>query len=457
MSAPAPAPAHLLSSRSACERVSASLHALEGLRSLNCVTTILAERALRRAELIDAAQAKGQDSGPLAGMPFAAKNIFDVEGLPTLAGARAGPGRRPAPRDAEAIRRLEAAGAILVATTAMDEFAYGYTNENDHHGAARNPRDPARTPGGSSGGSAAVVAAGAVPLALGTDTNGSIRVPAALSGCFGLKPTFGSVSRRGVFPFVASLDHVGPLARSATDLAMAYDALRDPAPARGGPPPQLLADRCGLAGLRIGVARGYFGAPLDADARGAVEAAAALLGARETVELPEAGRARAAGFLITNAEAGNLHRSRLAADPFAVGPLIRDRLFAGALLPAHWYLQAQRFRRWFAGAMAPILSRYDLIVLPATPCIAPPVGAESLRVEDSELPARLALGLFVQPLTILGTPIAVAPRRGASGMPVGVQLMARAGREDLVLDAVLHLEQNGFSDGLGLGGEQGDA
>jgi AtzE family amidohydrolase len=211
---------------------------------LNAFTAVTEERALTRARAFDEARARREALPPLAGVPFAVKNLFDVAGLTTLAGSKINRDAPPASRDATIISRLEAAGAILVGALNMGEYAYDFTGENIHYGPSRNPHDVERMTGGSSGGSAAAVAGGLVPLALGSDTNGSIRVPSSLSGLFGLKPTYGRLSRAGMFPFVASLDHAGPLARSTRDLAFAYDAMQgydpdDPVcaerPGRAGP------------------------------------------------------------------------------------------------------------------------------------------------------------------------------------------------------------------------------
>jgi 1-carboxybiuret hydrolase len=193
---------------------------------LNAFTAVLEDRALAKARAIDAARLAGNPLGALAGVPFAVKNLFDVAGLPTLAGSKINCERAPAPRDATLIARLEANGAVLVGALNMGEYAYDFTGENVHYGPSRNPHDVARMTGGSSGGSGGAVAGGLVPLALGSDTNGSIRVPASLCGVFGLKPTFGRLSRAHTFPFVASLDHLGPFARSTRDLALAYDAMQ---------------------------------------------------------------------------------------------------------------------------------------------------------------------------------------------------------------------------------------
>ena len=377
-------------------------------QAFGAVTAIHAERA----------RARDGRLGPLSGVPFAAKDLFDVEGRPTRAGSRSRP-ERPAPRDAAAIRRLEEAGAVLVASAQMDELAYGFSGENHHDGDCRNPHDPARSAGGSSSGSAALVAAGAVPLALGTDTNGSVRVPAALCGVWGLKPTYGRVSRAGVVPFVRSLDHVGALASSADLLRRGFEALDgpdadDPVSATGTVAPN---DR---SPARLG---GWFAAPLHADVAEAVQQAEAALapGGMPEVVLDLAEAARAAAFVITNAEGGQEQIAALRERPEGFGPLVRDRLRAGALLPATWVARAQKLRRRATAEIASLLDRHPLLIAPATPCSAFPLGAETHEVAGRALAIRLDIGLFTQCLTLTGVPVLVAPRMGAGGLPVGVQ------------------------------------
>src|SRR5579862_3108663 len=270
---------------------------------LNAFTAVTAERARARAKAIDAAALKKQKLGPLAGVPFAAKNLFDVAGLATVAGSKINRAHPPARRDAVLIERLEAAGAILVGALNMGEYAYDFTGENVHDGPSRNPHDLARMTGGSSGGSGGAVAGRLVPLALGSDTNGSIRVPASLTGVFGLKPTYGRLSRARTFPFVASLDHVGPFARSARDLALAYDAMQgydpdDPVSAHRAIEPVVPLLERGTAGLNVAVAGGYFKCR-SAETVSAIDRVAAALGANRDIELPQAERARAAAFVIT--------------------------------------------------------------------------------------------------------------------------------------------------------------
>ena len=250
---------------------------------LNSFTDVVADRARARARAIDAAIAAGKNPGPLAGVPFAVKNLFDVKGLPTRAGSKINRDLAPSPRDATLVERLEAAGAVLVGALNMGEYAYDFTGENVHDGPSRNPHDTTRMTGGSSGGSGGAVGGGLVPLALGSDTNGSIRVPSSFCGIFGLKPTYGRLSRARSFPFVSSFDHLGPFARSVDDLALAYDAMQGPdaddAACTTRPPEPvsaLLAQDIG--GLRIAIAGGYFQKNVFPEAKEAVARVAKALG-----------------------------------------------------------------------------------------------------------------------------------------------------------------------------------
>ena len=322
---------------------------------LNAFTAVLGERAVAKAAAIDKAPANARAALPLAGVPFAVKNLFDIAGLPTRAGSKINRARAPATRDATLISRLEAAGAVLVGALNMGEYAYDFTGENVHDGPCRNPHDVKRMTGGSSSGSGAAVAGGLVPLALGSDTNGSIRVPSSFCGIFGLKPTYGRLSRARSFPFVASLDHVGPMARSTRDLALAYDAMQgydpdDPVcadrPIEAVTP---LIDR-GIAGLGIAVAGGYFRVGAYPQAQTALARVAAALGAEAEIELPEAERARAAAYVITASEGAALHLDRLRTRARDFDPAVRDRLIAGAMIPAPLVAKAQKFRRWYRDA-----------------------------------------------------------------------------------------------------------
>jgi len=423
---------------------------------LNAFTAVLAERARQRARQLDADPLLRQ--GPLAGVPFAVKNLFDIAGLPTLAGSRIERDSPPASADALLVRRLEAAGAVLVGALNMDEYAYGFTTENSHEGPCRNPHDTARIAGGSSGGSGAAVAGGQVPLSLGSDTNGSIRVPASLCGVFGLKPTFGRLPRTGSYPFVSSLDHLGPFARSVRDLALAYDLMQGPEdprlahdPGCGQRPVQACSPLLtqGMAGLRVGVLGGWFEEQAGAPAQRAVQQVAQALGATTRHELPLVEAGRAAAFVITNAEAasGHLNDLRRRADDFE--PLSRDRFLAGALIPAAWVARAQRVRLRYAQAVASVFQQVDLLLAPATPCAATPIGAETLQIGERRLPLRPSMGLLTQPLSCIGLPVCSVPVWGCDPdlpqLPIGVQLIAAPWREDLTLRAAAALEALGLA------------
>lgn len=427
---------------------------LESIRSqdsfLRCFTDVTAERALQEAAAVDIMRAAGRPLGPLAGVPYAVKNLFDVAGLSTLAGAKINAERSPALRDAMLISRLKAAGAVLVGTLNMDAYAYGFTTENTHYGTTRNPHDTGRLAGGSSGGSAASVAAGMVPLALGSDTNGSIRVPASLCGVFGLKPTFGRLPRTGSLPFVASLDHLGPFARSAEDLALCYDAMQgfgegDPGCVRR--PVEYCAGQldAGVADLRIKIAADYFETNAGSDALEAMELAARALNVKHRVVIPEAARARAAAYIVTASEGANCHLPDLKRRANDLEPLSRDRLLAGALVPAAWYIQAQRFRRWYTEHLTALFQDTDIILAPSTPVSAPLIGEDSMLIGGKRVPTRPNLGLLTQPISFAGLPVAAVPIYRPDRMPVGVQVIAAPWREDLCLRVAAELERLGVA------------
>ena len=417
---------------------------------LNAFVELTETRALAEATAIDDLVAQGRDPGPLAGVPFAVKNLYDVKGLTTLAGSKINRGLPPATEDASLITRLNAAGAILVGTLNMDEYAYGFTTENTHYGPTRNPYDPERIAGGSSGGSAAAVAGGLVPLTLGSDTNGSIRVPASLCGVFGLKPTYGRLTRAGSFPFAASFDHVGPFCRSTADLAASYDAMqgpdpRDPVCRNAAPEPVGPGLALGAGGLRIARATGYFETNAEQSVVDIVKGVCDRLGVGRTVELPQAGRARAAAFVITASEGSLLHlpNLRIRADEFE--PLTRDRLLANTVVPAAWYLQAQRFRRWYYREVMKLFEEVDVVLAPATPQPATKIGQETMRINGIEVPARPSMGLLTQPISFIGLPVAVVPVGELLGLPVGMQVICAPWREDLCLRVAAVLEKMGVA------------
>jgi len=383
-------------------------------------------------------------------VPFAVKNLFDIAELPTLAGAKINAERAPAARDAVLIERLQKAGAILVGALNMDEYAYGFTSENTHYGATRNPHARDRIAGGSSGGSAAAVAAGLVPLTLGSDTNGSIRVPSSLCGVFGLKPTFGRLPRTGTYPFVASLDHLGPFARSAADLAASYDAMQghdaaDPACAVRAIEPCTPHLSKASSGLRIAVTGDYFQTLASEDALEAVQIAARALQVEREIVLPETARARAAAYVITASEGANLHLGDLRDRANDFEPLSRDRFLAGALVSAAWYLQAQRFRRWYALRVAELFNEVDAILAPATPVSATPIGTETVTIGRQTIPVRPNMGIFTQPISFIGLPVAAVPIHRPGQLPIGIQVIAAPWREDICLRVAAALESAGVA------------
>jgi len=418
--------------------------------AINAFTDITAERALAEADAVDATIAAGGDPGPLCGVPFAAKNLFDLKDVVTLAGSIIEKRRAPAQADAFCVAQLRRAGAVCVGALNMDEYAYGFTTENSHYGPVHNPHDLTRIAGGSSGGSGAAVAAGMVPISMGTDTNGSIRVPASLNGIFGIKPTYGRLSRAGGVLFVPSLDHVGPFARSVADLACAYDALqgRDPAdPVQADRPAAPVSGHLagGIGGLRVARLGGYFARGGLAVAQDATERVAAALGARDRIEFPEAAAARAAAYLITASEGAQLRLPDLRTRPQDFEPFTLDRLLAGALVPAQWVLHAQRVRSVVRDRVAALFRDWDILVAPATPTSATPIGQAAIEIDGQMVALRPNYGLYTQPISFLGLPVLAVPIQNADGeLPIGVQLIGAPWAEQTLFRAAAWLEREGI-------------
>lgn len=417
--------------------------------SVNAFTDLTADRALVDARKVDADRAAGQPLGPLAGVPFAVKNLFDIKGLPTRAGSRINRDLAPATEDAVLIQRLSAAGAILIGGLNMGEYAYDFTGENAHDGPCRNPYDPSRMAGGSSSGSGAATAAGFSALALGSDTNGSIRVPSSFCGVFGLKPTYGRLTRAGSFPFCDSLDHLGPFARSVRDLALAYDAMqgpdtRDHACTSRPPEPVGGSLDAGIGGLRIGVLDGYFSTEGMPEADAAVRAVAAALGASDHIEVDGVAAGRAAAFIITNVESAALHMKNLQGRLDDFDPDTRDRFLAGAMLPGSWYARAQQVRHWYRHRFARVFRDVDVLIAPATPFPAPEIGQKRVTIRGREVLLRPNIGLFTQPISAIGLPVCAVPA-ARDGLPIGIQVIAAPWREDLCLRVARFLEAGGVA------------
>lgn len=398
---------------------------------LVAVTRILAERAVADATLIDDALAMGRDPGPLAGVPFGVKDLFDVAGLPTTAGSALYERASPAAEDAEAIRRLRGAGAVLVATLNMDEFAYGFATINARYGTTRNPHDLTRLAGGSSGGSAAAVAAGLLPFSLGSDTNGSVRVPASLCGLYGLKPTHGDLPLGGVFPFAESFDDTGPFTATLADMVAVWEVLSGRSASED-------------EGEALRIAR--LGGRLRENADPAqIEAMDGIAPDAPIIEIPDVARARSAAFLITASEGGKLHRAALARKPMAFDPQVRDRLIAGALLPPALYEEAQAFRARFKAAILDLIADHDVLLAPATPTVAPLIADPRILIDGVMTAARADLGIHTQPISFAGLPALSLPLRRPGQLPLGLQLIGKPGGEPALFRFAAELEERGIT------------
>jgi aspartyl-tRNA(Asn)/glutamyl-tRNA(Gln) amidotransferase subunit A len=413
---------------SAMDIASRCLEAMERDRH-GAVTRVLADRAMDEAGRVDSIVAAGADPGPLAGVPYAVKDLFNVAGLSTTAGSALYADAPPAQHDAGAVRRLHEAGAVLVATLNMDAFAYGFATINAHYGATKNPHDPARLAGGSSGGSAAAVAAGLVPFALGSDTNGSIRVPASLTGLYGLKPSHGAASMEGVFPLAQSFDDIGPFTASLVDMRLVWGVLANAAGADNRAP-------------RLARLGGRFRENADPDQLAAIDRIASKA---PIIELPDVARARSAASLITAFEGGALHRAALARDAMAFDPQVRDRLLAGALLPAALYERAQAFRAEFVERVLEAIRGYDILLAPAAPCVAPPIADPVITIDGEPRPARTDLGIHTQPISFAGLPSLAVPLLRPGQLPLGLQLIGHPYREATLFDFAEALEVAGIT------------
>jgi len=386
---------------------------------LNAFITVTEEAARARAVELDAMLERGVSLGPLHGIPIAHKDCILTRGVRTTGGSKIFANYVPR-RDAEVVERLHGAGAVMIGKTGLHELTYGITNINPHYGAVRNPNDVTRVSGGSSGGSAVAVAAGMVAMATGTDTGGSIRIPASFCGCVGLKPTYDAISRKGVMPLGPSQDHVGPMARSVGDVALAFEAMGGRVEERAPGP------------LRIGVPLHYFFDGLNKEVRSAVEAAASQIGGRE-VTLPDVEPLMEIARLTLLSEAAAVLR-RYAKDPKDFGVDVWALIEKGRAVTAAEYLDAQRRRKKVAREFARIWKECDCLLTPATPFPAFPIE------HDADL--RPAATRLTRPFNLLGWPaLAIPCGLTKAGLPIGLQLVAAAGREDVLFEIGERLSQ----------------
>lgn len=415
----------------------------------NCFSQFLSSRALKEADKVDAIIERGGDPGVLAGVPYGVKNLFDVEGVTTLAGSVMYKDNPAAEKDATVIKRLQRSGAVLIGTLHMSEFAYGYTNENSHYGPVKNPHDITRVSGGSSGGSGSSVAAGMVSFSLGSDTNGSIRLPAALCGVFGFKPTYGSLSRFGTKMFASSFDHVGPLARSVEDIATAFDAMCGTDPydpvCHGGNDVSLVSSlNQKIDDLRLASLDGYFKNNGSDESYESVDHVCKALNITNSVKISNTDSARGAAFVITHCEGGLEHENDIRNNIDKFDPTTRAGFITGTLLPANWYVKAQKFRSWYRSQVLNIFNDFDILLAPATPFSATKIGQKTMKLDGSDVPVLSNLGIYAQPLSFIGLPILSVPIHGIGGMPHGVQLITAPGNESSLIKIASYLENEGI-------------
>jgi aspartyl-tRNA(Asn)/glutamyl-tRNA(Gln) amidotransferase subunit A len=416
------------------------LSAIERLNpKLNAFITVTAEEALTQARAADKAIAAGRYAGPLHGIPISLKDLVDQKGWPTTAGSLVRKDHLAA-EDATVTRRLRAAGAVFVGKTNLHEFAFGTTTEDSGFGLARNPIDPSRSPGGSSGGAAIAIAAGMSLGTVGTDTGGSIRIPAAACGVVGLKPEWGRISARGVVPLSRQLDHVGPLAISVSDAWILYNAMQ-PAAARAKEAPKASA----IKGLRLGVPAGYLFDRLDADVERGVLAAIEKLrkkGAVVTeVPLPHAHDIAAVYLHLVLGDAAEYHARTLLSRPEDYTPNVRLRLEMARYVLAEDYIRALRGKAVIAGDVDRALAGVDALILPSLAIPAPPIGASTMPVKGGPEPVRALMLRCTQPFNLSGHPAISLPcGTTPAGLPIGLQLVGHKGGTPELVQAALGVE-----------------
>ncbi len=430
---------HVLAKRvSAQDAVTLAFHEIQTRNgAINACAETFGAEALEEARLVDERIDAGLEVGPLAGVPFVVKSNFDIEGRVTVAGSPARAAGAAAAHDAVLVSHLRRAGAVLIGTTHMDELACGATGVNPHYGAVRNPRDTSRITGGSSSGSAAAVAAGFVPIALGSDTNGSIRAPAALCGVWGLKPTFGRLSRSGCLPYADSLDVVGGFARDVGDLELLYDLLRENSPLDARSQRPFEAESQALlapaAPLSIGILTGYFSTYANPAAQQAVQMAAAAFGnVREvSFDIETVDAVRQAALIVSNFEVAAAHAELLHVPQHQCSQHLRSRLTMGLQYPAGAYADALERQALWRNKFEALFDNYDVLLAPATPYPAPRFDTAAVDVNGHALEPAKTLGMLTQPISFAGLPVVTVPVTHATlALPFGVQVIAAPWHED---------------------------
>jgi aspartyl-tRNA(Asn)/glutamyl-tRNA(Gln) amidotransferase subunit A len=409
--------------------------------TLNTFVTIDADGARRAAVAARDELAAGTDRGPLHGMPVAVKDIVDTAGLRTTMGARHFADHVPG-HDAEVVVRLRDAGAVVIGKTTTHQYAFGPTGDRAANGPCANPHDPTRMAGGSSAGSAAAVGAGLVPLAVGTDTGGSVRIPAALCGVVGIRPSFGLVPTDGVFPLAWSLDTVGVLAGDVAAAVTGFQVLTGRtagAGGTGGPP------RPRLDGLRIGLVREAWFERLDDTVRDRFEALVGRLAAAGSVLVatpcPDAERLRLDYATVQSAEAVAIHHERLVGEPELFDGEVLQRLRIAAEVPAYEYVRAVRHLAEVRAAAASRLQGVDVLLVPTVPVVAPLLGIRDADIGGGWTSPRDALLAHCAPWSVLGLPSMSVPVAGAAGLPVGAQLIGAPGADLALLGIAAAIEE----------------